>query len=530
MKKLARNTLALGTATLIVTAGLSFSANGAEERYTYKSYAEAQYISASGALLGSALVDPLADFLEGGGLGADTKSAGAVAKVDSAAGTPEVVGPNYTSSPIDFLNQLTGPAGDLLGAGSVGAVGSYAKSDKRDSTAASGAVTNDGLVDLDTASASSYGHAKLQLAGPGSPLAPLAALANVTLDLGALGSETSNVNGTPVHRTEIAGGQLVLDVPALGQVLDPILGLTSGLGSIGLVGGVPETVDALSTLTGKGVKIDLKAGKITVDIDALLISTTGKNLNGQPANTPLLPVIIDGVVKQLPELTTGLSKNLLPTLRDNLTIGGVPLKDLLAPVVALVQPILDAAVTPLLADLASSIADPITQLFDALTPLVDLRINVQEKDAGSYRESIAARLPTSAGVLSTTAVRVALLNTSGAPALAVNLGNSLVGPSSRTAVTPTPSPTNSDAAAGDADSPSSDNDSDSDGSDADGAAAGDGSDSIADADAQADADVTTTLPSTGASNLLPFWLLGIALLLFGGAVLVNEKRRLSASI
>ena len=69
-------------------------------------------------------------------------------------------------------------------------------------------------------------------------------------------------------------------------------------------------------------------------------------------------------------------------------------------------------------------------------------------------------------------------------------------------------------------------DSVSDGADAN-ADNGDDSDTVADADAQADADVTTALPSTGAPNLLPFWLLGIALLLFGGAVLLNEKRRLN---
>ncbi len=51
-------------------------------------------------------------------------------------------------------------------------------------------------------------------------------------------------------------------------------------------------------------------------------------------------------------------------------------------------------------------------------------------------------------------------------------------------------------------------------------------DAAADADSQADADVTTTLPATGSPNLLPFWMLGLGLLLFGATVLLNEKRRL----
>ena len=50
-------------------------------------------------------------------------------------------------------------------------------------------------------------------------------------------------------------------------------------------------------------------------------------------------------------------------------------------------------------------------------------------------------------------------------------------------------------------------------------------DSAADADSDADADVTRTLPDTGAPNLLPLWIMGAAFVLFGGAILLNEKRR-----
>ncbi len=49
---------------------------------------------------------------------------------------------------------------------------------------------------------------------------------------------------------------------------------------------------------------------------------------------------------------------------------------------------------------------------------------------------------------------------------------------------------------------------------------------IADADSAADADASTTLPDAGAGNLLPFFLLGLALLAFGLGVLLNERRRL----
>ena len=58
--------------------------------------------------------------------------------------------------------------------------------------------------------------------------------------------------------------------------------------------------------------------------------------------------------------------------------------------------------------------------------------------------------------------------------------------------------------------------------DADGSTTG----AIADADSAADADASATLPDAGAPNLLPFFLLGLALLGFGLAVLLNERRRL----
>lgn len=44
-------------------------------------------------------------------------------------------------------------------------------------------------------------------------------------------------------------------------------------------------------------------------------------------------------------------------------------------------------------------------------------------------------------------------------------------------------------------------------------------------DGAADAGTVDTLPSTGAPNLLPLWILAGALILFGSAVLLNEKRR-----
>ncbi|MCL3818212.1 choice-of-anchor G family protein [Aeromicrobium wangtongii] len=546
MKKLARNTLALGTATLIVTAGLSFSANGASVT-TYSGRADAAFLS--GSLNDLVKTTPVAQTTDG-------KAA------DQA--------PATDSSTLTALDAITVPGlnlnlAQLLGAGAggleAGAVKQYASATKDGvSRAASGAVTNTGGVNLGSGTgfpaaavidlnkvvdlSALVTQARLSI---GAVSAVAAADAKASGDLAATCANLADPSQCRDYN--IAGVTLDLQVKALGDLLNALLTpLQTVVGGLpGLSVGVPGVVeittpdlqkllDDISTLTGRGVTVNLKDGSVKVDVDAVLKSLPAGalDLNNIPPSEKGTE-ILSRVIGALPSIITGLvdsavygdpadqvnKPGLVTRLLDGIDIkvGGA----------SLAQPVLDTLVQPLVDTLTTTLrtvtgglTTPLTNLGSALGSNV-IALNINRQFTGDSGISAAAASGT---VYTQNALQVRLLNT-----IDVNLATASVGPSA-------PVVTQADdgqqaAAAGDADSPNSDNDSDSDGSDgsdADGAAAGDGSDSIADADAQADADVTTTLPSTGASNLLPFWLLGIALLLFGGAVLVNEKRRLSASI
>lgn len=566
--KLAKNSLAVGLATMIVTAGLSFSAQAADT-YDYKSYAEAQYIAAGGAL-GEALVDPLADFLEGGDFGVDDNSAGAASKVDTAGGTTEVSGPAYTASPLDPLAGLTGPIGDLVGSNGASLVSSYTKAQRDGSVAAAGLVTDQGgLVDVDSIpDASEPKGLKLNLSGPGQPLAAVDALANVVVELPAGSSRVElaeNAPNAPIRGYSLAGGKITAEVAAVAGVLDQLGGLDA-IGdldiSLPVIGGVKVTgvgdlLDSLTTLTAGGLTVDLNSTTVTLDIEDLVFAATGKKLNQLDPNTPLLPAVVDGVALAVPELVTQLNTQVLEAIQGidlELSLLGsppvtIPLSDLTGELLAPLQDGIDAIVSSVLTPvLDATLPGVVTPLLTALEDVIDVRVNVWENAAGGgYRGLVADRTGT-AGVYSVSALRVQLLGAIGNGGLAdLYLGNSLVGPNSRTVVV-NQDDANSDANADQDGDAQSDADSVSDAdaqSDADADAASDAdtaadsvadadadanADAVADADAQSDADVTQALPDAGAGrNLLPFMLLGLALALFGGGVLLNEKRRIMKS-
>jgi hypothetical protein len=578
MNKLARNTLALGTATMIVTAGMSFSASAKEVR-TYTSYAEAQYIASSGQLLGSALVDPLADALENSGVRSSVPTA-----------TAGKTGEQYVSGPLDPLKALTAPVGNALDA-KIGAVGSYANTKDDFSAAASGAVTNRGLVEVGSSS-TPPSNATLNLTGASSSLNALNGLGNVILDTGAVGSsitqESAGSTAKPTYK--LAGGTLTLQVPALadlntslggvignldttlassltlspstvctllfslGTNLPPALqavlpanqavcAALPALGSLKITG-----LDALTTglqnVTKDGISFNFATGEIKVDIAAAFkaLDKQGRDINSLPQNTDILAVILPGVIANLDTLVKNVKTQLVDELTSKLkvegTVLGIPLGPLALSTLndAGLKTVVDtlfAGVDTALVPISKQASDLLTDVLGRIQPLVKVTVNVPN----AYRDLVAPRLKkagvtaaaskTTSGVTSVSALRVQLLTVgSSASALDILLGNSLVGPNS---VTATDVDGGQAAGGNDRDGDNAGNDRDS-GSDSDGAQAdgnGGSSDTVADSDAQADADVTTSLPSTGAPNLLPFWLLGIALLMFGGAVLLNEKRRLN---
>ena len=447
MNKLARNTLALGTATLIVTAGLSFSANGADK---IVAQAESSAITATGLT--------------------------------------QILNSNVCRA------ESTGPANPGAGTCGVGlgisqpAVATFTQTASTDLVGSNGRST-----------------ATAEIATTGIN-------ALTTIDLSNLGTEVGTIDtGTildplvqgldPVTKPLFEAILTPLLTAVQANVLTPVLtALQDNLPVSVLINGVTSKCEATagttttgtSSVAGINIVVDLPPGSNDLIIPITL--GTGENVPLVGAVGP--QALVDG-------LLDGVEDTLTSSLDD--TLGDV----LLGPLAGLIVQVRAALLTPLLDAVGDAILAPVGQAID---PILNGTLN--------------KRTPGADGSLEVTALDLNLLGT----AATLDLARVKCGPNSAVVVTTppptktTPTPTKSTPT-----KDSDDSDSQAD-SDADGTTPVnnvDDSDTIADADAQADADVTTTLPSTGAPNLLPFWMLGIALLMFGGAVLVNEKRRLN---
>lgn len=435
MNKLARNTLALGTATLIVTAGLSFSANGADK---IVAQSEASAITATGI----------------------------TGIIDTQACTASSTGP---------ASQGTGICGTGLSVSGT-AVGVI---DQNASTGLSGA--------------NGTSEASARVASVDLP-------ALTSINLANLQGSVSSINTGTILDDIVDGLNDPVLEPLFVAALTPLLSaiqtaavtpLTTGLqGALPVaveIGAVSSKCTAVaggtptlsSSVAGIDVRVTLPAGGDIV-VPVALSTTPNAALIGPAAPQQLVDGVLDGLEASL-----------------NQSLNGV-----LGPLAALVGTVQTQLVDAILAQLGPALLAPLGQ---ALEPVIDGTVNKQDINSD--------------GSVEVTALDLNLIGKTATTAIA----RSKCGPNSAVVVT-TPTPTKTTPTKNTADDGSQTDE------DADGTTPVDNvddSDTIADADAQADADVTTTLPATGAPNLLPFWLLGIALLMFGGAVLVNEKRRLS---
>jgi len=450
MNKLARNTLALGTATMIVTAALQFSANAADP---IVAQSESSAITATGL---TSIVD--------------TQKCRA---------------------------ESTGPA-VAQGAGICGT---------GIQTQGAGVITQTASTGLDGDKGTSVANA--QVAGVDLPALTTIDLSTVPVDLTSINTGTvinpvlTGLSQTliDVLNTALALAQtdvqtLLTSVQAaaitpITQALQGAIPISLNIGAVSTgctltAGGTAVLTNNVSTIN---IAVDFPGNAVDLNIPVTLNVSPNSALIGDVTAQQLVTGVVDGV-------------------RDTLTTS---LNGALGPLALVLGNVQTTLVEPVLAQLGAALLNP---LGDALAPIVAGTVNKQET------------LPS--GASQVTALDLNVLGN----AITLDLARSQCGPNAvRTvATTPTPTkptPTQTRTTPSDNDS---DNDADSD-SDSDGTTPvvdnGDDSDAIADADAQADADVTTTLPSTGAPNLTPFWLLGIALLMFGGAVLVNEKRRLN---
>ncbi|MFK4791795.1 IPT/TIG domain-containing protein [Microbacterium sp. ZW T5_56] len=240
------------------------------------------------------------------------------------------------------------PFGDIF---EVGAVNQYAEASNRGvSRAASGAVSNNGAVDIGGNTGGFPSNASIKLGGlltaVSGPLTgtvtdvrvDLQALTGVAaLDAGAPGAIATNCGpdkltalSAPVHCRDysIAGGKLLVSAPVLGNVVNTLTGpggvvatvdgaVNSLAGPDGLLAGVIAGLDAaLAPLLGNdaltvaistnvagavnsiidtpltdpttGVEVNLRTGVITADLNTLLTQANGAGLANLAPNTEIL--------------------------------------------------------------------------------------------------------------------------------------------------------------------------------------------------------------------------------------------------
>lgn len=421
MKKLGRNTLALGMSTLLITSAVALSANAADEPVAQ---------SNSSASTGTGLFSSL--------------------QLDT--GTCEAI----------FPEDPEGRCGSGLDTNAIDAFNQEATAEGTGNSAASASVSPIDLSSLETA----------------------LDLSDLVLDISEIDTGTilDGVLGGVADAVLTVLNLLGLDtvVDTIDDVLGTVLGGVDGALPIELQVGA---VNAQCTATPTGA-----AGSSTVAGVDLVIS-----LGGQQIVAPVVAETSENqnlLVGAPQELVDGILEGLRDTLDQSL--GGA-----LGALNILLVGLEDLLVDPLLDALEPTVLQAVS---DLLAPVVTGTVNAQElSDDGRSIE--------------VSALQLTLLGAENQLDLArVNCGPN-AGP---TAV-------DDEAAAGD-DTPADDSDAQADGTIAD-AQADAQADAIADADAQADADVTTSLPNAGAPNLLPFWLLGLGLVAFGAAVLVNERRR-----
>jgi LPXTG-motif cell wall-anchored protein len=429
--KLAKNSLAVGMATLIVTAGLSFSANGAP---AIVAQSESSAVTASG----------LTGIVDSG-----------VCRAES-----------------------TGPA--TKGSGTCG-TGLHV------SGPAVGAINQTAETGLDGTKGTSKASASVESTN-------IAAL--TTIDVSNVGDEISAIDTGTILDDVVAGLDPVLLRPAFEALLDTLLGDIQDAALSPLLAAVQDAVPVsarigavssecnsdgtmLSSIAGIDLLVELAPGNV-ITVPVTLNTSPNAKLVGSVAPKQIVTGLLTGVEDALNDSLGGAVgglADLVPTLQQTLVDG----------VLDQLGPVLD-------------------QVGDALVPVLDGTVNKQVTNADGSVEVTALDL----NVVGDTAK--------------LALARSACGPNGVVAADDADTNAADDA---DADA-AADADTDADANaDADAAADADANaDAAADADAQADADVTQALPDTGApSNLLPFLFLGLALVLFGGGVLLNEKRR-----
>lgn len=435
-------------------------------------YAEAQFIAGANGL--GDVVNALGDALEENGSHAGSEGPGEA----------------FTQSPVQALDQLTIPVGDQVTGSEIGAAGNYARTTEDGAAkAASGVVTRDGIVHVGGGTAPADQGATLHL-GSGA-LEPLAeALADVRLELGAVTSfaEHDGPNTAVKRGYDIAGADLVLEIPALAafgnaaeglpdssdllgdtltlnlvtlcqaledgitgaipdEGLPELPGATPGEGD--LCSNIPEAVatavqieiegfdtalEGLANVTGQGVVFDFSAGTLTVDLAAAVERVLGTDINNLPPNTDLVAEVLPALLRNLDTLLLdGLYEQVLAAAMDDfdlrVTLGGqtlpIPVNDgSRALRETLLDPVMDAFRQGLA---AMEEADPLFEGLDQLTSALSALAQIVVNVPDVYTPLRAGQDIPAEAISSQTALRVRLLTIEDESQLAdLLLANSLV--------------------------------------------------------------------------------------------------------
>ncbi len=437
--KLAKNSIAVGLVTLIITAGLSFSAQAAPGDI---SQSNSKAVKGTG-LFGNSGLD-----LDGGQC--DAKNPVGAAPID------QRCGPGLDTTGIDAYDQEATANAD----GTSNANASVAPIDIEDFTSIDITDLLNDITGINTLTILDPIIQGLDPVTKGIVLTALAPLLNPIDD---------------AVQAALAQVENQLDVSI----------------NIGLVeatcSATPTSAEGNGTVADIDVDLQLGDGGPVVNVPITLATTPNSNLivNSDEAAQQIVDDIIDGLVATF---ETSLGGN-LAALNAVLTTLGSSVHDLL-----------DGLEQPLL-----------TPLGIALEPLVSGTVNVQTPVS-----------PTT-DAIDVTALHLAILRNNVLELARVTCGPNNAAANDNDAQAANDNDNDNDTqAANDNDNDTqaaNDNDNDSDSDEQS------DSDAASDSDSQADADVTTTLPATGSPNLLPFWMLGLGLLLFGATVLLNEKRR-----
>lgn len=440
------------------------------------SAAEAQYLS------GTLLDLSLQDLAEIQGERAEVPFDATATQTQSGNLNLNVVGDTITV-------QLPGGIQVPIDIADAGVVGQYAQATPQgNSTAVTGAVTSDGVVDVDPDPANPPGPLTLDLSDLlGQDIT--SQIANANLTVGATtASAQQNGNGAPTGDYNIAGLQLVLTSPTVAALSgdisdsatpleDTVNGVVGPNGSVVTsLTGLLNTTDAVTSdvsldldlnpvvdnvlaqnqiLGADGpVTVDLSTGNVTVDVAALL-AANGLDLNDLDPNTEIMNTQLVGLVTaEVDSLVNGL----LDTVNDAVTTAlDAAVLNLNVTVGDPANPLLNVAVNGPLSDIADGTlvgnvtlgdtdVDPAlinTTLQTVVQGVLNTRLNTAAVDTaldGLYPavDSVltdvvsltANNQATTDGVFTETGLRLSLLNVNGTDgqALTLDLARASVGP------------------------------------------------------------------------------------------------------